>query len=59
MQTQQQAACCGGETVTDWEGGQEMKQCQVCHDSVAWDLVDDPFFGFTKPCETALRLPAQ
>ncbi|MGZ8238107.1 MAG: hypothetical protein ACXWTY_09580 [Methylobacter sp.] len=56
MQRKDDCACCGGQTRTKSEGTGDREQCVVCENSVAWDLLDNEFFGFTKPCQHALKL---
>jgi hypothetical protein len=40
------AACNGAPTISEGE----MKRCEACGKSVAWDLVDHGFFGFKSSC---------
>jgi len=39
-------ACFGAATIANGD----MRQCQFCQTSVAWDLVDHGFFGFKASC---------
>jgi hypothetical protein len=43
-------ACKGGQTDSHQMGPERAEQCQFCGMTVAWDFVDDPFFGFAAGC---------
>ncbi len=44
-------ACKGAPTITILHAGGDFEKCQACGAMVAWDLVDDPFWGFKNCCQ--------
>ena len=42
----------GGPTISRVRGciNDEMLECVVCHNAVAWDMADHSFFGFKMSC---------
>lgn len=49
-------ACLDAPTEMDRRATGDMEQCRFCGTAVAWNKVDDPFFGFiTGPCSTVMK----